>query len=407
MKKRVLFVDDEPHVLHGLRRMLHSMSREWDMKFVGSAEEALAQLASSCFDVLVTDIRMPGMDGAQLLSEVMKRHPQVVRIVLSGQADEEATLRTVGPAHQFLSKPCDAETIKSTVARAIALRGHLSSSGLKSLISGLESLPSLPTLYQQILSALQSPKTSVTDVGKLIAQDVGMTAKVLQLVNSSFFGLPRHISSPVEAAVLLGIGTLKALVLSVGIFSQCNPSGEGSSLLDSLQNHSLAVSRCARRIAEAEKRDDAFCDDCYLAGLLHDVGKLVFLRSFPAAYLEIAKWAEAHDQPSGNLEQEAFGGTHGEVGAYLLGLWGFADHVVEAVAYHHSPSRCVARAFNPLTVVHASDAFAQTRGSSPLEMIDSEYLDSIGFLHRINAWWELSLPGEIKEQFSACESPVC
>jgi len=113
-KKRVLFVDDEPRILDGRRRMLRSMRHEWKMSFAETGQEALAILANQPFDVVVVDMRMPGMDGVQLLSEVRKRH-QIIRIVLSGTADREAILRAVGLAHQYLSKPCDAETLKSVL----------------------------------------------------------------------------------------------------------------------------------------------------------------------------------------------------------------------------------------------------------------------------------------------------
>jgi len=387
--------------------MLHGMRHEWEMEFVESGQEALARLSSAPFDVLVTDIRMPGMDGAELLTETMARYPKVVRIVLSGQSDQETTLRTVGPAHQFLTKPCDAETLKATVARATDLRGRLSSDELKTLTSGLSSLPSLPALYQKILQALRSSETSVTDVGELIAQDPRMAAKILQIVNSSFFGLARHVSSPVEAAVLLGVGALNALVLSVGIFGEFAASGRGKGLLECLGNHSLTVSAGARRIAKAEGRGVKFCDECLLAGLLHDVGRLVFLANFPEAYPEIAAWAESQERPLVTLEQEAFGGTHAEVGAYLLGLWGFADSVVEATAYHHAPSRSVTRAFAPLTAVHVSDAFGSLDAVSDAEGIDLEYLSSIEVLDRLEAWRALAATDHSEEKLDAGKNPVC
>ena len=144
-EKRILFVDDEPNVLSGLRRMLRSMRREWFMAFAHSGLEALAMLDDTPFDIVVTDMRMPGMDGAALLKQVMHRHPKTVRIVLSGQADREEILRAVGPIHQYLSKPCDAETIKATLTRACALDGLLPDDHLKELISKMETLPSLPS----------------------------------------------------------------------------------------------------------------------------------------------------------------------------------------------------------------------------------------------------------------------
>ena len=107
MPKRLLFVDDEAMVLSGLRRALHGMRAEWDMHFVDGAEAALKILDEMPFDVVVSDMRMPKMDGAQLLERVKMRHPDVIRMVLSGQSSRAAVLRSLAPAHQFLSKPCD------------------------------------------------------------------------------------------------------------------------------------------------------------------------------------------------------------------------------------------------------------------------------------------------------------
>src|SRR5262245_37814840 len=99
--KKILFVDDEPNVLQGLERMLRSMRHEWEMQFAMSGPAALERLAEQTFDVIVSDMRMPGMTGAQLLTEVSQRHPHIVRIILSGQADQEDILRSVGPTHQY------------------------------------------------------------------------------------------------------------------------------------------------------------------------------------------------------------------------------------------------------------------------------------------------------------------
>src|ERR1017187_6368046 len=113
--KNLLFVDDEVRVLQGLQRQLYGMRNEWNMNFKEGGAKALDFMASAPVDVIVTDMMMPGMDGAQLLTEVMKRHPDTIRIVLSGHADREAILRLVGPAHQYLSKPCDAEELRNAI----------------------------------------------------------------------------------------------------------------------------------------------------------------------------------------------------------------------------------------------------------------------------------------------------
>src|SRR5579872_4509989 len=205
--KRILFVDDEPKVLDGLKRMLYTFRRDWEMVFVTSGQEALTQLSSSNFDVVITDVRMPEMNGIELLAEVRERHPQVVRMVLSGAADQELTISSVTVAHQYLAKPCEATRLRETVDRALNLRVMLEDPALQKVVSRIHSLPSIPTVYRQLMEAVQSPDTTPKEIGGIVAQDVAMTAKVLQLVNSSFFGTTRQITRPTEAVIYLGTST--------------------------------------------------------------------------------------------------------------------------------------------------------------------------------------------------------
>ena len=218
--KTLLFVDDESKVLQGLQRQLRSMRHEWDMHFADTGGKALDFMASNRVDVLVSDMMMPEMDGAELLTEVSKRHPNTVRIILSGHADREAVLRLVGPAHQCLSKPCDAEELRTAVGRAFALRDLLSNEQLKQLATRIECLPTLPALYQQLTEELRKENSSMERIGEIISRDIGMTTKILQLVNSAFFGLSQSISSPAEAVMYLGLSTVRSLVLSIQVFSQ-------------------------------------------------------------------------------------------------------------------------------------------------------------------------------------------
>ena len=216
--KTLLFVDDEPRVLQGLQRQLHPMRSEWSMHFMDGAARALEFMASHPVDIVVSDMIMPGMDGAQLLTEVAKRHPQTVRIILSGHAEREAVLRLVGPAHQYLSKPCDADELRKAIVRAFALRDLLGNEHLKQLTTRIKNLPTLPSLQKQLTEELRKESPSLENIGQLISRDVGMTAKILQLVNSAFFGLAQPIGSPTEATAYLGLNTIRALVLSMGIF---------------------------------------------------------------------------------------------------------------------------------------------------------------------------------------------
>src|SRR5580698_2344714 len=183
MKTRILFVDDEELALRGLNRLLYPMRGEWDMEFLDSGDKALARMAEVPFDVIISDMRMPGMNGAELLNEVMKRHPKTVRLILSGYADRDLILRCVGSTHQYLAKPCDAKTLKMTVQRAANLEESLKNEALRQLVTRCTMLPTVPVLYSKIVEALQSPEVDVDTIGEIIVKDVAMTAEILKLVN--------------------------------------------------------------------------------------------------------------------------------------------------------------------------------------------------------------------------------
>lgn len=392
-KRSILFVDDEANILSGLRRSLRAHRKLWDMAFAGSGPEALEKADEGHFDAVVTDMRMPGMDGAQLLNRIAERHPNIVRIVLSGQSDQETVMKTVGPAHQYLSKPCEVDTLKSTLMRAFALRDLLGKSELKSLISGMRSLPSLPTIYHELLGLIQDPNTAVADIGRLIAKDPAMTVKTLQLVNSAFFGLGRHISNPVEAASLLGMEILKPLVLSIGIFQQFEQDKLTTKAfsMDSLWAHSMKVGALAKQIASRQKMDKTAIEDCLLAGMLHDIGKLILVLNLPDEYCQLETVLTDKQQPRYSAEIEIFGTTHGAVGAYLLGLWGLPEPVVEAVAMHNQPALQVEKVFSALSVVHTANGLVnQQAGEDPeIPLLDKDYLQSVGILDKLETWQSL------------------
>ncbi|MCG8017591.1 MAG: response regulator [Candidatus Thiodiazotropha sp. 'RUGA'] len=393
-KKRILFVDDESNILSGLRRSLRAYRKHWDMLFVDSGQEALSKADETHIDAVITDMRMPGMDGAQLLDAIAQNHPHVVRIVLSGQSDQETVMKTVGPAHQYLNKPCEVEVLKATLVRAFSLRDLLGQSELKSLISGMRALPSLPTIYNELVSLIQDPNTAVADIGRLIAKDPAMTVKTLQLVNSAFFGLGRHISNPVDAASLLGMEILKPLVLSIGIFQQFEQEKLATKdfSLDSLWKHSMQVGSLAKQIANQEGMDKTAIEDCLLAGMLHDIGKLILALNLPERYSELDTALADKQQPRSTTELEIFGTTHGAVGAYLLGLWGLPASVVEAVAMHNQPELQAEKMFSPLTIVHVANALIHELGTEApaTSILDRDYLQKLGVLDQLSQWQSLT-----------------
>lgn len=398
--KRILFVDDEPKVLQGLQRMLRSMRHEWNMEFAMSGQEALAILSKAQFDVVVTDMRMPGMDGAQLLKEIMKRYPNVVRIVLSGQTDQEAFLSSASVVHQFLSKPCDTESLKTTIARTCSLQYLLRDETLKKLVMQTGSLPSLSDLYVEFIELLKSPNVSIEKIGRIISKDIGMTAKILQLVNSAFYGLRRRISDPAEAAIILGLNTIKALVLSHQLFTQFDQARLPWFSSNSLWKHSFLAGLLAKQIARTENCPEILAEDALAAGMLHDLGIVVLANNLPDKYKKLIQLVRDKNICLREAEQEIFGGTHAEVGAYMIGLWGLADSIVEALAFHHNPGKYPAKGFTLVTAVHVADVLASE--SCPYEMetasqIDYSYIELIGLTERLSVWRESCKTAENKE----------
>jgi HD-like signal output (HDOD) protein len=373
------------------------MRQEWEMEFVPGGQEALEALARTDFDVVLSDMRMPGMDGAQLLNEVRQRHPHVIRIVLSGQSDKESVLRSIGSTHQYLSKPCDPDKVRATVARACALRDLLEHRALRELMAGMQVLPSLPSLYAEIVQEMQSEDASIKKASAIIAKDLGMSTKILQVINSAYFGLPGRVTSLHQAVSLLGLDIVKALVLSVQVFSQFKDVPSRVLSLDVLWRHSLTTASLAREIALAEGAEATQVEEVFMAGLLHDVGVLALVTNVPDRYLDALQQAEENCRPSSELELEILGATHAEVGAYLLGLWGLGDSIVEALAFHHAPIKANGCGFSPLTAVHVANVFegqpAGVEKEAVLSRVDMGYLESIGLANRLSEWHERCAQG--------------
>jgi HD-like signal output (HDOD) protein len=378
---RIVFVDDEINILEGMRRAFHSMRAEWSMEFLPSGTAALESLANIPADVIVSDMRMPGMDGWQLLAEVKKLYPQTVRLVLSGQADATSVMRAVGTAQRYLAKPCASEAVKAAIAQTQRLRQLLSSDRLAQLVGAVGMLPSAPTAFQNILSCLQDPTASLGDAARIIGRDVAMTANIMKLVNSAFFGSRRPIVSAERAVAYLGMDTIGALVLGHSVFKGGAATDIAGFNLEQLWQHSLQTGSAARAIAFAENFSIVEADEAFLAGVLHDVGRVVFaaraaaLSNTPAAGEDIMANMQAH---------------HAEVGGYLLGLWGFPNPIVEAVAFHHTPSHVSEKCLTLPGIVHIADRLVHQRCDNLSTQVDlglePGYLEILGLVGSTPKW---------------------
>lgn len=350
---RILFVDDESSILQGLRDSLRKHRHEWDMMFVSSGTIALDEMAKAPFDVVVSDMRMPQMDGAELLMRIKSDYPGTARIVLSGQAEHASLMRALPAAHQFLAKPCPPERLREVILRTCNLRTLLEDQSVRNLVGGLERLPSAPQTYHQLSRLLSRPDVRLAEVIAVVEQDPAMSAKILQLVNSAYFGHGRRIASIRGAVTYLGTDLLKGLALSAHVFGAMEPPPAAAHRLDQIQAHSLRVANLVLKLYD----DPARADEAFTSALVHDVGKLVLIVNYPERYAGVEAAVRERRIPSHLAELEEFGVTHAEVGAYLLGVWGLPPAVVEAVAYHHRPGQApLPAAVDLLGALHLADA---------------------------------------------------
>ena len=343
------------------------------MEFAEGGAEGLMCLSSSHYDVLVTGVRMPGVDGAALLSQAIRISPETVRIMLCGEGDLDVTLRSASLAHQYLVRPCDVYTLQATVERALTLRSILDAPALASLIGRIKSLPSPPTIYYKLMNAVLSDDISAYELGGIIAQDLGMTAKVLQFVNSPLFAVGRVIATPEQAVIYLGIDVVRALAITESVFSQFGTRNYPGFSPEELRDHCFQVANLARRIAKERRLAPQFVADIYLGGLMHDIGKLVLGSNFPNEYREVVR-CFGDSESLRETEVRIFGATHAEVGAYLLWLWGVPASIAGIVAQHHPSDDHADKANEPSSIVHLADRIVRGGESAP----DAEYLTQIG-----------------------------
>ncbi|MEL7312850.1 MAG: response regulator [Pseudomonadota bacterium] len=385
---RVMFVDDEPNILNGLRRMLRPLRHEWEMSFAAGAQEALTIMADQPVDIVVSDMRMPDYDGAYLLTQVRALYPETARIILSGHSEQELTIRSVSCAHQFLAKPCDADTLKETVLRTAQLRSLMVNDELRRLTSEIGQLPSVPSVYAALTDEMGKDDPNITAVASIVADDMAMSAKILQLVNSAFFGLRRSVSSIEHAVTYLGLDVIRSLVLSQSAFRifEQDASAESAEILT---RRGQRIATIARLISKDLTDNRVSIEEAFQAAMLHELGKLILSSELPEQYSQIDTESVGEESRSAT-ERRLLGVTHGEVGAYLLGLWGLSDGIIEAIAFSSEPAKSNVSAFAPIVAVHVARALHDEHYDKPEVVLAADWISEIGFEEHLNGWRELA-----------------
>ena len=382
-KKRILFVDDEPAILAGLQNLLYKDRRRWDMVFALGGELALGEIRKEPFDIVVSDMRMPGIDGATLLNMVKDEFPATVRIMLSGHADREAIVRALPALHQLLSKPCDATTLRGAIERSLDGVDVDRDTRIRKIVGGVDKLPTPPDIFFDLTRLMQSPTSSVADVARVVTRDPGLSAKLLQLVNSAYFGTGQVTTSIQQAVALLGTDRLRYIALTASVFSV--PKGwddAGRFSLSELQRGAMRAAWLARTIADPATRDEAFAST-----LLHDVGHVVLALGRGPEF-ELFRERAAHGEPPHELELELFGVTHADVGARLLAIWGLPQTIVDVVQYHHDPGSAPEPGRRLASIVHVADV-AVAHLPFP-KQLNQASLERAGCAHLVPSWLALA-----------------
>jgi HD-like signal output (HDOD) protein len=397
--KRILFVDDERNVLDGLRRTLYADRTRWDMEFVLGGEAALRACEAGNIDLVVSDMQMPGMDGATLLGHIRDRHPDTARIALSGYSETGLAARAVSLAHRFLAKPCSAPDLRAAIEQVCSLQDILCAPEIRAVVGTVGELPSLSSTYSCLMKAVADPGTSTTDLANIIEKDVAMSAKVLQLANSAFFGLGQQVTTLQNATTYLGTATIKNLALVSEAFRIFVPDARvPQSAYASMQRHSQHTAALAALLPV----DHAIRDVTVVAALLHDIGTLFLASTTPDKYCAVLARAGERGCKVFEAEHELLGTSHAEIGAYLLGLWGIPTLTVEAIAHHHHPTRIPHSSLDSTVAVYVADFLVHELDSHPngstgpsIEESDRVCLETLGILPMLPEFREFALQSRV------------
>jgi HD-like signal output (HDOD) protein len=383
--RRILLVDAAPAALAMLQQGLRQLRPQWDTTAATSAAAAMSALAQHRFDAIVSDIGTPALDGPQLLAQVRDRHPNVARLCLSENTDDDAFLRAVPVTHQFLGKPCNVENLCELLERICSLRDILRHPAIHELIGNLLSLPATPHTFQALSEAIAQPNAHAADITQIVSNDTALSVKVLQLANSAFYRRGAPVTSIQAAISYAGLEMIKSLALSACIFSALDASPAVVKRLQDLQGRSLRKAHFARMLL----RESRHADETFTAALLLDIGQAVLALSAPDKFEQMIELAQASGRSWHEVEPEVFGAAHPEVGAYLLGLWGLPLDLIEAVAYHHTPSRVQHAHTSMLAAVHVADAVVDATADRPaklLDRLDASFVARTGVSRCLTAW---------------------
>jgi HD-like signal output (HDOD) protein/ActR/RegA family two-component response regulator len=356
MSKCLLFVDDEENVLSSLRRTF--FDTDYELLFATSGQEGLDIIKKERVDMVVSDMRMPGMDGYSFLKAVKEKNPSIVRIILSGYAEKQTVLKAIvdGTAKAYLTKPWNNDNLRTEIAHFFEISDTLSKRGLSELINRIGKMPVLPESYQNVIKLIEED-TEIDKIATFIAQEPGYAVKLLAIANSSFYGV--KVGSVKQAIIYLGLDTVKNIILSSEIFEVFRSAGIYKEHLDAVWEHSKLTSKILHMLY-FQVHMKRMPEDYSSAGLLHDIGRLLILRYLPSEFSRILNVLK--ENPKRSLieaESEVMGAGHTHLGGYLLEWWNLPNCLVETCLYHHTPQNQAVNNKEIMALCHMADILSR------------------------------------------------
>ena len=369
-----------------LSDVTQALGAEWETISVASEEDALGQFEKRTFDAFLVDFNLGSPDASDLLNLVAEKHPQTIRFLLAHEADLALVAAKVEGSPHILPKPVEPDSLKSRAEEAVM--------GKQPDTEGpapADTAPAIPSVYAEVLTALESPGVTYAKVGEIIARDEALTSEILSLAKSSYLGLPGEITKPVQAVESLGLEAVKAAVMALQFLAEHRVLRPGYLSLDQLWQHSINVGQIARDLVLFETKDRALASQALTAGLLHDLGKVVLAKNFGDLYGRVYSLASKQPVAIWDIEKEMFGANHGEIGACLIGMWNLPLSIVDAAALHHEPPAGEQEGLTPLAAVHIANVLERELWMGRDEalvapIISATFLNELGLLDRLPVW---------------------
>lgn len=392
-KTRILFIDHDTEILEGYTNALSSRSSQWDIECHSDIPTALDTIHARSPAIVISSFHLGIESGVEFLKQVETIDSDIQRFIAATEDDKEQIESAIGSAYHFLPKPCPSDILITEIQRCLAIDNWLGNHRVKEVVAKMGEFPSLPPMYLKVVNALNNRSSSAAQIGHAISGDLAITAKVLQTVNSSFFGLEEKTSDISQAVGILGVESVKNLVLAIQVFGNMAHSPDQKAITDQLWHHSMSVAVAAKRIMQYETDDAKQAEEAYTAGLMHDIGKLVLINSVPDEYMAARTLSRENNIPLWQAENEVIGCNHAQTGAYLLARWGMPAAVVESVALHHEPVNTFGTAFSCLSAVHVSNALIWERSTGdephPDAVPSESFLAEIGKAGSWEEWQEV------------------